>query len=296
MESTTMKKKPKNDNGVSHAQPACVQRRKLADLKSHPLQAQVFGDLPDHELQALAADIKAKGLRQQIEVLADGTILKGHQRIRALRLNGDKYFDVLVRHDLVDAEPNVIEREFLEDNQYRRHVTPLAKARVAVRLLEIERGRDPGSLLKGQDEESRDRAGKALGMSGRTLSRYLLVLRTPLEVQQAFENGNLSLVLVGKVALLNDKVQQTVAERLRRGEEPKKLVAEYAKPQSNRHVKSGDAFASFVRVLARGLEDLKGRTDKISSKAIGENIGTLKKARAMLRELWDRRPEKGQAG
>src|SRR5436305_951492 len=60
--------------------------RKLKDLKPFPLQKDFFDDLPDHELEALAAGIERNGLRNPIEILPKNragyppnTILNGHQ-------------------------------------------------------------------------------------------------------------------------------------------------------------------------------------------------------------------------
>src|SRR3954469_20477876 len=107
------------------------EKRLLRDLKPFPAQPLFFGDLSDHELEALAEDIKRNGLRNPIEVLPKNragypadTIIRGHQRRRALELNGEAETTVLIRHDLADAD--AIEKCFLEDNQHRRHLDPLA--------------------------------------------------------------------------------------------------------------------------------------------------------------------------
>src|SRR5688572_7253711 len=94
--------------------------RRLNDLKPHPLQSAYFDELSDSDLQDLAGDIAANGLRHPIEILARNraglpanTILAGHQRRRALLLNGETEAEVLVRYDLTNVDAQVIEREFL---------------------------------------------------------------------------------------------------------------------------------------------------------------------------------------
>jgi hypothetical protein len=273
---------------VDRPQEPTIERRNLADLKPHPLQHQFFEDLPDHEAKALADDIKRNGLRQPIEVLEDGTILKGHQRVRALRLNGKTATDALVRYDLVIADDATIEREFLEDNQNRRQLTPLAKARNAIRLYEIANGKPRGSMLKGRREEVREIVSKALRMSGRNLNRYLLVLNAPLEIQDALESNQLPLILAGKVALLDRQVQKRSAERIRSGESPKTVVAEYLANPKDRHVKPRDALNAFVKVLIRGVNDLADRVDQIPAHAVATKAKELRRARKLLRTLLDR--------
>ena len=48
---------------------------KVADLKPHPRQAQFFDQLPFHLIRDLAQDIKARGLKEPLEILPDGTIV-----------------------------------------------------------------------------------------------------------------------------------------------------------------------------------------------------------------------------
>src|SRR4051812_46962969 len=104
-----------------------VERRSLRSLRSYPAQDAMFDPLSDTDLAALAENIRITGLKHPIEVLAKNragfppdTILRGHQRFRALLLNGESEAIVLVRHDLADASRETIEREFLEDNLHRR--------------------------------------------------------------------------------------------------------------------------------------------------------------------------------
>ena len=115
--------------------------RKLSQLKPHPLQAQYFKDLSPGEFTGLADDIRLNGLKQPIEILPDGTIIQGHQRTKVLKHLAKKEHEVLVRYDLADAEPEVIEREFLSDNLNRRQLGPVARARVATRLFELEQAK-----------------------------------------------------------------------------------------------------------------------------------------------------------
>src|SRR4051812_6738101 len=73
---------------------------RLSRLQEHPRQAELFGNLPDEELRALAEDMRRHGQRQPVEALPDGTLLAGHQRLRAARLLGWDKIEVRVRHDL----------------------------------------------------------------------------------------------------------------------------------------------------------------------------------------------------
>lgn len=71
----------------------------------------------------------------------------------------------------------------------------------------------------------RDVIGNGMGMSGRTLDRYIRVLDAPREVQDAFRDGKISLVNASKAAGLSNEVQQQLATDLRSGTDPKLAVA-----------------------------------------------------------------------
>src|SRR5262245_32828446 len=214
--------------------PKCAPRletRKLSDLHDHPLQGCFYGGLSEYDLKELAADIRrSRGLKEPIEVLPENraglpkdTIVSGHQRRRALLLNGETESAVLVRYDLATAKKATIEGEFLRANQNRRHLDALSKARGGLRLFEIEKGRPPGSLSPRDEAEGRDRVGNILGMSGRNLQRYFSILKAPLVVQKAFQEKALTLVEAAKVGDLSPEDQTAIAFRLQAGEPAKEV-------------------------------------------------------------------------
>jgi ParB-like chromosome segregation protein Spo0J len=101
-----------------------VEERRLGELWEYPDQEFFNDGLDDQALQALAADIKKNGLREKIQVLpanlADlpgNTILDGHQRLRALQLNGVTQTKVVVRYDLAHVDALTVEGVYLEFNQ-----------------------------------------------------------------------------------------------------------------------------------------------------------------------------------
>jgi hypothetical protein len=266
------------------------EHRRLRDLHPFPAQAQFFDDLSDHDLAELAADIKRNGLRHPIELLPQNkagytpnTILSGHQRDRALRLNGETETVALVRYDLAEADKESIERHFLEHNQHRRQQDVLATARVALRLFEIEKKRPVSKFWV--TPEARDRVGAVIGMSGRNLQRYLDVLRTPLEVQNALRNKNLSLVQAAKVASLVQTQQERIAGRIRAGEEPKAVVAEFLPTANGRHVRLDHAMDAFARSLQRSLDDLDDRIASVPARLVKLHLPVLQQAAAALETL-----------
>jgi ParB-like chromosome segregation protein Spo0J len=174
----------------------------IEKLFPHPRQQDLFGDPPERELADLAEDIEKNGLRHPIQSTPDGQVIAGHQRLAALKRLGHKQVEVEVRYDLADKGEEAVERELINDNLIRRHLSPLAKARCLTRLLEIEnekKGPEDPPLGK---EEMKKAIADRMNLSPRTLNRYLLVLTAPKTVQQAHELGTISLVEACKVASL----------------------------------------------------------------------------------------------
>jgi hypothetical protein len=268
------------------------EKRKLRELIAFPFQLDFFDDLSEHDLQNLANDISENGLREPIEILPENstdmpanTILRGHQRKRALRLNGETETIVLVRYDLADADPATIEKYFLVDNQNRRQLDLLVKAKVALRLYEIECNKPRGGLGNLQQCDARDRVGKAIGMSGRNLQRYFRVLGTPIEVQNAFRENKISLVRAGMVASLSADDQQAIAERIRGGEDPIVVLDEYIGVPDKRHRKVGDALETFAKNLQRGHNDLNDRVEDIGCRQATKHLRVLRRARTLIKAI-----------
>lgn len=269
---------------------------RLDQLVRHPKQDDFFERPTQDAVETLADDIRRNGLREPIEVLPPAQkgrrkeyqILSGHTRKEALELLGRTEVEVIVRYDLRDADADEVECHLLEANQNRRHLDKLTQARIAKRLYMREKRATRGRLSSSQQGELRELIGKKIGMSGRNLDRYMRLLDTPIEVQNAFCSGKLSLVLAGKVAGLNAKDQQVVAGRIRAGETPKVVLEDYFTPTKGRHVKVADAMASIVRGLERGQQDLADRIDEVSSKLVKKHMAGLKKGKRFLGELMAR--------
>jgi hypothetical protein len=149
---------------------------KLKSLVSFPTQNDNFPACTAEEDISLREDIAATGLRDLIHVLPDNaaglpcnTVMIGHRRHQALLDLGHTEYKVWVRYDLAGLTRPELERLFLADNFHRRQLSKLDKARIAMRLFEIEKKRKPGELREAEEREARNRVGKLIGMSGRSL-------------------------------------------------------------------------------------------------------------------------------
>lgn len=268
-----------------------IARWKLSKLYEHPQQAALFGDTSDVELAALVANIKKHGLRIPVEIMPDGTIICGHQRVRAARRLGWQEIDVIVRHDLVGAGEDAVKTLLIQDNLLRRQLSPLGKARCICTLMEIEKGRAATSFLLAGREDLKKRIAERMGLESRSVSRYLLVLRLPLALQKAFDAGQIGLVETGKVALLDMQVQTDIAKRVEAGEPVKLVVREHIRPKATQHVQPGNAFASFQRSLKLAVEDLGARVDKVNKQKIIRCMPDLQAGRTLIENLIAQVPE-----
>ena len=209
------------------AKPAAVrvyETREIDSLKQNALQSEVFGDLPDAELDRLRVSIKKQGLTYPIEIQSDGTILDGHQRVRAFKLLGRKKIRCWVRTDLEEKGAKACDDRFVEANLERRQLTKLQIARCCKRL--------KGNLRYAAFEGStlRDFLAIKFGCSGRNLDRWFAVLDAPRLVQELCEAGKIKLVDAGKVGRLPAEQQAKLIGRLekpRAGESPKEIVKSF---------------------------------------------------------------------
>jgi ParB-like chromosome segregation protein Spo0J len=243
-----------------------VKRWAVDRLRPHPKQGQYFANPPPHEVEELAADMKANGQLQPVEALPDGTVIAGHKRLAAARLLGWPEIDVWVRADLA-GDPAAAERRLIEDNLNRRQLGPLGLARCYQALKALASKGLGGRLMDYQQRDLRDRLAQRLGgVSGRTLDRYLRVLEhTPPEVQGAAEAGTLPLTVAEKVAGLSKQRRGQIAEELRAGGEPKEVVRRFLAAAPARTKNAIDAKDRLVKALTRGAADLDGRVEEVHS-------------------------------
>lgn len=267
----------------------------LSKLREHPQQQALFGAISEQELLALATDMQTNGLQHAVEILPNGIILTGHQRVRAAQHLGWLQIEVVIRHDLA-ASGSAAEQHLINDNFVRRQLTPLGRARCIRRLMEIEEGRPSDRFGAGRRERLKARIASRMGLSTRTVSRYLLILETPASVQQAYDRGELSLVAAGQVALMREQAREEIAHRIECGEKPGSVVTQF---RMRRDVGIGDplrlAFIRLANTLRREIPAVKGRAAEIDARQLALRADSLVQAHAVLGELIAHvQPEYGQ--
>jgi len=272
--------------GAKQAQkkPSSAQRWKVTDLKEHPKQAEIFGDVSESELQDLAELLRKEGQRHPVEILPSGVVLAGHQRVRAAKLLGWSHVDVVIRHDLADAGPAAAEMFFIQDNLVRRQLSPLARARCIQQLFILE-----SKSRFGLDEKSKEKLKAKIalqhGLSVRSVNRYLLLLTAPTAVQRAFDQGRLSLVDACKVAGLPRETKAEIARRIDADEKPNDIVKPFLKGTKETSDVVDASFLRMLRALKRELPTLTKDLTVIQKGRVDRNRDFLKDAIVLLNKI-----------
>jgi ParB/RepB/Spo0J family partition protein len=198
-----------------------IETRQLTRLRPHPKQAALFPDLNDDDFAKLVASLERDGLTYPIEITTKNMVIDGHQRLRAAKHLGWPSITVWVRDDL--KTENAVDRRHIEANTLRRQLGQLDKARLIKALWDMDKdqARVHGDPPAG---DTRDRIAQQFGIDGRTAQRWVNVLKTPLEVQEAYSQGKLSMQLAEKVSRLPPSQQQSIADDITAGNDPTLLV------------------------------------------------------------------------
>ena len=177
--------------------------------------------LDDDSLQSLADDIKASGLLCPVELL-DGQIIDGRRRWAACLL-------ACVKPDTCDVTVDDPLAYVLSLNLHRRHLTPSQLSMVAARARGMyntaakERQKQHGNTAPGKGKntsgklagsDSRDAAGKAVGVSGTSVDYATKVLRkgTP-ELVKAVDDGRMAVSTAAVHASEPAEVQREILSK-----------------------------------------------------------------------------------
>ena len=165
-------------------------------LEFHPLSL-LFPLVTGTEFEALVEDIRRNGVQEPV-VLHDGKILDGRNRCRAAEAAGCPY--PTKPYDGVDPLGYVVSA-----NIHRRHLNETQRAVLALNIERHEAEAAAQRMLAGKrnPEEpvpqgaaalqgrARDRAGAAVGVSGRTISVVKAVAKAAPELVPAMTEGTL---------------------------------------------------------------------------------------------------------
>jgi hypothetical protein len=163
--------------------------------------------IDQENIQSLAEDIKKNGQQIPIELL-DGKILDGRRRSMACQVAGVEP----VSRDVSPEDPVAY---VLSLNLHRRHLTPSQASMCAARAREIyEREAEarmkvginqhtspPANLPEGKKGDARDLAGKAFGVSGKSVDHAKRVIEKGIpELAQAVDSGRIAVSTAAVIA------------------------------------------------------------------------------------------------
>lgn len=169
-------------------------------IEAHPV-ADIFPLMSDDEMTGLIEDIRSHGLREPIWLHPDGRIIDGRNRYRACTEGAVKPV-----FRTWSGEGSLIDF-VLSLNLHRRHLNQSQKALVALRVEEqyaAEAKERQGQRTDLADDipeilpesptvrESRERAGKAVGVSGRYVSDAKRVAEQAPDLMPKIESGDMS--------------------------------------------------------------------------------------------------------
>ena len=180
----------------------------------------------------------------------------------------------MIRKDLEQQGPAAVERRLVEDNFLRRQLGQLDKARCIEALYQLYVP-DADPLKRRPRPALRELIGKGLGISGRTVDRYLRVLETPLEVQAAFSEGKLSLVETGKVAGLSPDEQEQIAAQIVAGAEARSVVKSFLKGAKGPVTSGKQRYRKFLRRIQQALSMIPQPLHELSINVASESTVEL---------------------
>jgi len=261
-----------------------VMQWKVTDLHESPHQRALFDDLPDHELAELVEDLRVHGQRTPLEILDNGQIVDGHQRKLAAEVLGWETLAVVVRDDLTDANSNDIECAMIDANLHRRQLDVLAIARLYARMRQIARGWDSDEFFGAVKRDVRDLLAERLGgVSGRTLDRYVKLLETPREVQDAVRRQELPMGMALKVAKLSEDDKARIAAAIRGGQTAREVISAFF--EARRARPTSRATQEFLAVLANTVPASPETTTTNGSEDLGALQQPVEELDSVVSEL-----------
>jgi ParB/RepB/Spo0J family partition protein len=258
----------------------------VSELKSHPRQDEIFDDLPSAEFAILIESLRHNGQDQPIHVLPDGTILAGHQRVRAAKTLAWSEIDAIVRRDLVEQGENALIAFFLRDNLERRQLGPCGIARcyrLQRELPHTQRCRQRNS----DRQDLRDRLATRFEVSGRQLDRYARLLKLPRILQTAIDQDRLPAAMAERLLRLPKAKNDEAAKAVERGDDPKAAV-QHLLPRRKPTAKNRPALPDVIGQVETALDDFATNGAKAAS-LDSHVVNSLRRIRdrltALLRQI-----------
>ncbi len=237
------------------------------------------------DVDGLAATIAEQGLLQPLGVVAAGhgryRVVYGNRRREAsLQLGLEQVPCILLDED----DPRTLLQQITE-NMQRQDLNDLEKARAFLRLRE-QLGETTGKRSEGDlDEET----GKAVGLSARTIRRYLGLLELPDEIQAMLRDGELSVTQAQHLRRIPNK--RTQLELAQAAVDEGMSAAELSRLSSYFAANPNLTLDAALEALQQGVELQRERVGEPAMPAGGGPLGKTSTQSMSLddddSDLWD---------
>lgn len=203
---------------------------KVSKLKPHPLNSHYFDDMQDAVWDDLLKSIRSSGVTNAITIMEDGTIISGHQRVRACNVLGiDEVSYKLIEYSDEDIANQKPIKDLIESNLKQRvagNANPIKLAecfeflRSWYGVREGSAGGNGGAnqftptAIGGSSKTLSDLA-KEYGVSEDTLNRAHTLSTLPQEIKDLVEAGNISASTASRlIARLSPEEQEQLVQML----------------------------------------------------------------------------------
>ncbi len=237
----------------------------------------LFPQIPDDELQQLADDIRANGLRNPV-VLLDGKVLDGRNRLAACEIAG-----VDPRFEKWDGQGSPVEW-VISQNLMRRHLTASQRAVVAHDLLPMlaKEAKERQRRSKGRGKKvakncatflSNGKASEAAARITRTNARYVEMLKAihgaAPELVDRVRSGQLSVSDAERLTKLTTTQRNRLLSQIDNedGLKAESIRLLSGDKRSRRETRRTDA-ASRYKVTTLRHGDCQGKLKEIPSKSV----------------------------
>jgi ParB family transcriptional regulator, chromosome partitioning protein len=202
------------------------------------------------DVEGLAATIQDHGLLQPLGVVEAGrgryrVVYGNRRRVAAVQLGLERVPCILLDAD----DPHTLVQQ-LTENLQRRDLNDLEQARAFLRLREqLANGRAPGDDGEGALDEA---LGKTVGLSARTVRRYLGLLDLPDEVQEFIRKGELNVTQAQHLRRIPNK--RTQIELARAAVDEGMSAAELSRLSSFFAANPGLSLDDALQALQQGVD------------------------------------------
>lgn len=182
------------------------------DLTPHPRNKEFFDDMTGERWEDFLESVKTSGVISPITINKEGTIISGHQRVRACKELGIKRIPGVMRDYLNEDEEL---KDLIETNLKQRVLGNDNPVKLGKCIRELERinGVRQGSAnysSEGHDgpQSTRKQIADELDVSVTTLKRYKQLADMMPELQEVIEDGTVSPEVARAIAKMLTEEQQ----------------------------------------------------------------------------------------